>query len=94
MEIDAATRRNLELTSKLSGERKGSVLSVIDHTLTGPGARMLAARLSAPLTERAPINARLDAIQFFVDAARVRGDVRTLLRGLPDMERALSRLSI
>lgn len=94
MEIDAATRRNLELTSTLTGDRKGSVLSVIDRTLTGPGARLLMARLSAPLTDRAVIDERLDAIQFFMDAERVRGDVRDQLRGLPDMERALSRLSI
>jgi DNA mismatch repair protein MutS len=94
MEIDAATRRNLELTSTLTGERKGSVLSVIDRTLTGPGARLLLARLNTPLTDRAIIDERLDAIQFFMDAERVRGDVREQLRGLADMERALSRLSI
>lgn len=94
MEIDAATRRNLELTSTLSGERKGSVLSVIDRTLTGPGARLLMARLSTPLTDIAIIDERLDAIQFFMEAELVRGDVRVHLRGLADMERALSRLSI
>ncbi len=94
MEIDAATRRNLELTSTLSGERKGSLLSVIDCTLTGAGARLLMARLSAPLTDRLEIDARLDAVQFFVDSGRVRDDVRAQFRGLPDMERALSRLSI
>lgn len=94
MEIDAATRRNLELTSTLSGERKGSLLSVIDRTLTGPGARLLMARLTTPLTDRVVINERLDAIQFFMDAERVREDARAQLRGLPDMERALSRLSI
>ena len=51
MGIDAATRRNLELTETLSGERKGSLLAVIDRTVTAAGARELAARLAAPLTD-------------------------------------------
>ena len=50
MQIDAATRRNLELTATLSGERRGSLLAAIDRTLTGPGARLLAEHLAAPLT--------------------------------------------
>ena len=50
LEIDAATRRNLELTRTLSGERKGSLLDVIDHTITAAGARLLQSYLSAPLT--------------------------------------------
>ena len=94
MDIDAATRRNLELTETLAGERKGSLLSVIDRTQTGPGARLLATHLSAPLTEPAAIEGRLDTIQFFVDDETLRGDVRSLLRRCPDMERALSRLSL
>src|SRR5690606_27871865 len=49
MEIDAATRRNLELTRTLAGERRGSLLATIDRTVTGAGARLLAARLGAPL---------------------------------------------
>ena len=48
MEIDAATRRNLEITRSLSGERQGSLLAVIDLTVTGAGARSLAERLGAP----------------------------------------------
>ncbi|MBV9332277.1 MAG: DNA mismatch repair protein MutS, partial [Alphaproteobacteria bacterium] len=50
MGLDAATRRNLELTESLSGARKGSLLAAIDRTLTAAGARELASRLSAPLT--------------------------------------------
>jgi len=94
MEIDAATRRNLELSESLSGGRQGSLLSVIDRTLTGPGARLLAARLAAPLTDIAAIDERLDAVQFLVDQSAVRGAVRDILKGAPDMERALSRLSL
>ncbi|MEQ8667207.1 MAG: DNA mismatch repair protein MutS [Rhodospirillales bacterium] len=94
MEIDAATRRNLELSESLSGGRKGSLLSVIDRTLTGPGARLLSGRLAAPLTDPAAIDARLDEVQFLVDQAAVRTEVRDILKGAPDMERALSRLSL
>src|SRR5205085_7470753 len=50
MQIDAATRRNLELTVTLSGERRGSLLATIDRTLTGAGARLLAGHLAGPLT--------------------------------------------
>ncbi|MCA1974150.1 MAG: DNA mismatch repair protein MutS, partial [Caenispirillum sp.] len=57
MEIDAATRRNLELAETLTGERKGSLLAVIDRTVTGAGARLLAAHLAAPLTDPAAIAA-------------------------------------
>ncbi|WP_404386436.1 DNA mismatch repair protein MutS [Caenispirillum salinarum] len=94
MEIDAATRRNLELAETLTGERKGSLLQVIDRTVTGAGARLLAAHLAAPLTEPAEIDARLDAVQFFVEAPTVREDVRDRLKQCPDVERALSRLSL
>ncbi len=94
MEIDGATRRNLELTRTLSGERKGSLLQTIDRTLTGPGARMLHARLSAPLTGIGEINARLDEIESFLENAELRTHLRDLLRALPDMERALARLTV
>jgi DNA mismatch repair protein MutS len=94
MEIDAATRRNLELAETLSGERKGSLLQVIDRTVTGAGARLLGAHLAAPLTDPAEIDARLDAVQFFVEAATARGEVRDRLKQCPDVERALSRLSL
>lgn len=94
MEIDAATRRNLELAQTLSGERKGSLLSVIDRTITGPGARLLAERLAAPLTDVAAIDARLDAVGYLAEAGAAREDIRATLRTAPDMERALSRLAL
>ena len=94
MEIDAATRRNLELTETLSGERTGSLLSVIDRTVTGPGARLLARRLAAPLTDIAAIEQRLDAVQFFVEGSEARTAVRGLLAGAPDMERCLTRIGL
>jgi DNA mismatch repair protein MutS len=94
MEIDAATRRNLELTESFAGGRRGSLLGVIDRTVTGAGARLLAARLGAPLTDPAAIDGRLDMVQFFVEGEPVRGSVRRLLKRCPDMERALSRLTL
>jgi DNA mismatch repair protein MutS len=94
MEIDPATRRNLELVRGLDGRRDGSLLATIDRTLTGPGARLLAERIAAPLTERADIERRLDLVQLFVERPAVRERVREALRRTPDVERALQRLSV
>ena len=94
MEIDAATRRNLELARTLSGERKGSLLSIVDRTVTGGGARLMAARLAAPLTDPVAIDARLDMVQFFLDESGLRDSFRSTLRGSPDAERSLSRLTL
>ncbi len=94
VEIDAPTRRNLELTRTLAGEAKGSLLSTIDRTLTGAGARLLAARLTAPLTDVAAINSRLDMVQFFAEGPAMRQSVRDLLRRCPDVERSLARLTL
>ncbi len=94
MAIDPATRRNLELAMTLSGERRGSLLSVIDFTVTGAGARQLAVRLAAPLTDPAAIGRRLDAVQAFADDVNLRDAVRGHLRQCPDIERALTRLSL
>src|SRR5579885_266004 len=76
MEIDAATRRNLELTQTLTGERKGSLLATIDRTVTGAGARLLAEHLASPLTDPRAIEQRLDAVAFFVADERLRQSLR------------------
>ncbi|MEM7617782.1 MAG: DNA mismatch repair protein MutS [Pseudomonadota bacterium] len=94
MEIDAATRRNLELTQTLSGERKGSLLSIIDKTITGAGARLLHARLSSPLTELAQIHSRQDEVTAFHQNKKLREALRDELKSVPDMERAVARLSV
>src|ERR1700736_1852622 len=93
MEIDAATRANLELTRTLAGTRDGSLLATIDKTVTAPGSRLLAERLAAPLTAPKEIECRLDAVAFFVDEPGLRKDVRAGLKAAPDMTRALSRLA-
>jgi DNA mismatch repair protein MutS len=94
LSIDAATRRNLELTRTLSGEREGSLLAVIDRTVTGAGARLLADRLAAPATDPAVVGDRLDLVQFFVEDAPRREDLRALLNEAPDVARAIARLSL
>ncbi len=94
MEIDQATRRNLELVKTLSGDRKGSLLGVIDKTITGGGARLLASRISAPLTDVKAINLRLDMVQFYHQYDICCDDLRQKLREIPDMERALSRITL
>lgn len=94
MRIDAATRRNLELTRALSGGREGTLLQAIDRTLTGAGARLLAARLAAPLTDTDRIARRQDAAAQFVEDADLRDRVRAALAQAPDIERALARLTL
>ncbi|TVQ54731.1 MAG: DNA mismatch repair protein MutS [Rhodobacteraceae bacterium] len=94
MRIDAATRRNLELSRTLDGRREGSLLHAVDRTVTGPGARLLERRLAAPLTDPAAVADRLDAVDWFAAEADARGAVRAALRGAPDMARALSRLAL
>jgi DNA mismatch repair protein MutS len=94
MQIDAATRRNLELAANLSGERRGSLLATVDRTVTAAGARLLADHLAAPLTDSAAIAGRLDAVAFFIDGPDLAASLRERLRHCPDLERALTRLSL
>ncbi|MFN4162936.1 MAG: DNA mismatch repair protein MutS [Ferrovibrio sp.] len=94
MAIDPATRRNLELVETTSGNRDGALLACIDLTLTGAGARLLAQRLQAPLTDPVLIAARHDAVGYLVDTPRLRDDIRGALEKVPDLARALSRLSL
>ncbi len=93
MAIDTATRASLELTQAQGGGRKGGLLDTIDRTVTGAGARVLAADLSAPLMGRAAIEARLALVAHWVDDAGGREALRATLRAIPDVARALARLS-
>ncbi len=90
--IDQATRDSLEITAASKGGRSGSLLAEVDRTITGAGARQLAADLAAPLMDRAKIEARLSLVQWFHDAPLLREAVRTALRQLPDVARALGRV--
>ncbi|MBW4706728.1 DNA mismatch repair protein MutS [Roseobacter sp. YSTF-M11] len=94
VQIDAATRRNLELTQALSGGRAGSLLAVLDRSVTAGGARLLARRLSSPSRVLSTVLARLEAVRFAVTETSLRHQVRDQLRKVPDLDRALSRLSL
>ena len=94
VQIDAATRRNLELTAALQGGRVGSLLDAVDETVTSAGARLLERRISAPSAKLETILARHDAVDYALRESIWRGDIRSSLSKVPDLDRALSRLSI
>ena len=94
LQLDAATRRNLELTHALSGGRANTLLSVVDRTLTAGGARLLERRLSGPSTDLETIRQRHDAVAYFVSETQIRDDTGHHLRRIPDLDRALSRLAL
>ena len=94
MQIDAATRRNLEITQALSGGREGSLLAAVDRTVTAAGARLLERRLSGPSRDLGVISARLEAVRFLKDQPSLREALRAELRRVPDVDRALSRLAL
>lgn len=94
MEIDGATRRSLELVETLTGDKNSCLLGVIDRTVTGAGGRLLASRVSNPLKDIEGINRRLDSVEFFTRFNRIRQEVRAILKACPDIERAVSRLSL
>ena len=94
MVLDESTRRNLELTETMRGaDVKGSLLAVLDQTLTPMGGRLLRRWLGRPLLDIARINQRLDAVQTLVEDADLRLRVRDALRGMGDLERWISRIT-
>src|SRR5205085_1331528 len=94
MAIDPATRRNLELTETLSGERRGSLLTIIDLTVTAAGARLLNRRLMGPLTDAQAIAYRLDAIGYFLARSDLKENIRDELKSAPDLARACGRIAL
>jgi DNA mismatch repair protein MutS len=100
MAIDQATRANLELMRTLAGDRRGSLLDAIDRTVTAAGSRLLAQRVSAPLTDAAQIARRLDAVACFVGDAAARAEtgprdlaaIRDGMLAAADLARALGSL--
>jgi DNA mismatch repair protein MutS len=93
VEIDAPTLRGLGVLTSGSGH-DGSLLSVMDRTVTAPGARLLVRQLSAPLTDPATIGRRLAMVRCFVGNPALRADCRDGLGGMPDILRACGRLSL
>ena len=94
MQIDAATRRSLELTHAMNGGKQGSLLHCIDRTITAGGARLLERRLSSPSCTLSVIADRQDSVSFLVEQSRLLADMRDSLRGVHDLDRALSRLAL
>jgi len=92
MAIDEASRTSLEIVEAQGGGRAGSLFDAIDRCATGAGARLLAEDLSAPLTDRAAIDDRLDFVQWLHRDPMLRSDLRAAMRGLPDIARALGRI--
>jgi DNA mismatch repair protein MutS len=93
MAIDAATRDSLELTRSISGTVAGSLLGEIDRCQTAAGRRLLCEDVSAPLTDRSAIEARLALVAWLNEDAIRRERVRTALKAMPDFTRALARLT-
>ena len=94
LQMDAATRRSLEILRSERGDTRDCLLGAVDRTVTAAGGRELASRLACPLAEAGPVLARHDAVAALLASAALRSAVRDALRGSPDMARALGRLSL
>jgi DNA mismatch repair protein MutS len=92
MALDASTQRNLELTETLSGDLNGSLLGLIDKTVTPMGKRLIRQWINQPLLDPDHINLRLDGISLFHDNAMLRAEIRSILRKLIDLERLVNRI--
>ena len=92
MTLDAATRRNLELTETLRGDIKGSLLSVLDHTVTPMGKRLMRAWVSQPLLDVEKIKSRQNGVTYFFADGMRRAEVRAALKPLGDLERLVNRI--
>ncbi|MRN54596.1 DNA mismatch repair protein MutS [Paenibacillus monticola] len=94
MILDPFTRRNLELTETVrERSKKGSLLWLLDHTETSMGARLLRRRIDKPLLQRAPIERRLEAVDFLYNQFIVREDLRLALKEIYDLERLVGRIA-
>ncbi|HHE72197.1 MAG TPA: DNA mismatch repair protein MutS, partial [Chloroflexi bacterium] len=92
MAIDASTGRNLEITETLRRERKGSLLDVLDETVTPMGSRLLLTRLAHPLLDIAEIEERLDQLEWFYRDGLLRAETRQTLKRIADLERMATRV--
>jgi len=93
MNLDAATRRNLEITmSMMAGDREGTLLSILDRTQTAMGGRMLASWLARPLNRPEPIRRRLDGVEELLNERDIRVQMNGLLKNIGDLERLISKV--
>ena len=94
LEIDQATRRSLEITRTLREDRReGSLLAIIDRTVTAMGSRLLADWIASPLTQVDEINRRLDAVEELLDDPALCHDLQVELKGIYDLQRLLARVA-
>jgi DNA mismatch repair protein MutS len=91
MMLDAQTRRNLELLESTTGDRKQSLVAILDHTETPMGARRLRRWVGQPLLDLDALTARQDGVQFFAERALVRARIREALHDVSDIERLINR---
>ncbi|GAB4492538.1 MAG: DNA mismatch repair protein MutS [Anaerolineales bacterium] len=92
MTLDAPTRRNLELTETLRGETKGSLLGILDQTVTPMGKRLLRQWVSQPLLDLSKIENRQNGVEFFFSGGMIRAELRAALKPLADLERLTNRI--
>ena len=93
LQIDSHSRDNLELTKTIrDGKKSGSLLGILDYTVTGMGARLLRSFLEKPLLHRAEIEERHDAVEYLLERTALRLDLREMLGDVYDLERLLGRL--
>lgn len=94
MRLDAASRQNLEITKTIRGGKKtGTLLSVVDHTRTAAGSRLLKDWLEGPLIEKEKIDSRLDRVSALHDDPVGLTEIREVLSGIRDMERIASKIT-
>jgi len=93
IQLDANTRRNLELTRNLQGEKENTLFSVLDTTQTPMGSRLLARWIHSPLLSRAVLNARLDAVTILLKNQKYIF-LQEILKSIGDIERILSRIAL
>jgi len=92
MVLDSSSRRNLELTETLHGDKVGSLLGVIDKTVTPMGKRLIRQWLNQPLLDPVQINHRLDGVSIFYENSMLRKEIFSILKNFVDMERLINRI--
>ncbi|HEX4911706.1 MAG TPA: DNA mismatch repair protein MutS, partial [Permianibacter sp.] len=93
LQLDPATRRNLELSETIRGDDSHTLLQVLDRTVTAMGTRLLRRWLHRPLSQRAAIEQRLDAVEALLHSSQL-AEVRTALKSVGDLERVLARIAL
>lgn len=93
MNLDSQTRRNLEITESLRGESKGSLLDLIDKTISPMGKRLIRQWITQPLLSLEKIIARQNGIQSFYTSSLFRAEIRTVLKKVADIERLITKIA-